>query len=218
MVPKMKRHPRRKTLSALGVVVLCVAACDPGWVNPVVGTGDGSGILPGAGAVAVANEDVALASPLVISALSGGGLLVYENDSCTIMKVLKATTTRFAGTGTCGHTGDGGPAIDAEIEEAGLGVGLWRNTSGDLFIDTDHGKGIRRIDGQTGVITALPVTVGDQEDIFGGSADPDGSFTYLVDDLGDHSTFTIRRVDAHGNDATLFTQTGSILPVIWRCK
>lgn len=207
----MKRRPKLKALAAMGVVVLCAAACDPGWVNPVVGTGDGTGTVPGT--VAVANEQVKLAAPEVISALPGGGLFVYDGTSCTIMKTLQDSTTRIAGSGICGNTGDGGPAIDAEIEASGLGVRFWANAVGDIYFETNFGANVRRIDGHTGTITAVPVTVAAQESIFGGSADPDGSFTYLVDNLGDHSTFTIRRTDPSGHDAAIFTRKEPNLPI-----
>lgn len=63
----------------------------------------------------------------------------------------------FAGTGTVGHTGDGGPALEAEI---GNPYGIAVDKNNNIYIT--EGDYIRRIDGQTGIITTIIGTGSDK--------------------------------------------------------
>ncbi len=65
------------------------------------------------------------------------------------------TISTVAGTATSGHTGDGGPAVNAELGEVNA---MATDAAGDVFM-TEYvngiGASIRRIDGVTGVITTI---------------------------------------------------------------
>lgn len=214
----MRRRPKLKALAALGVVMVCAAACNPGWINPMVGASNAFGQEPGN--VAIANEDVALHQPDVVAALPGGGSVVYDRYNCTLVKAGPKTSTLLAGIpGSCGHTGDGGPATAAKIGIFGLGTGLWVDAADDVYFTTDNFQGVRRIDGTTGVITTVPVTIvtapgGYTGSIGGGSLAPDGTFTYMEwEQLGGENALDIRRIDPSGHDVSLFAHAVAGAPV-----
>ena len=57
--------------------------------------------------------------------------------------------TRFAGSGKVGRGGDGGPAIDAEMDtHCGIAV----DRDGNAYISSEWSDNIRRVDAQTGII------------------------------------------------------------------
>ena len=57
--------------------------------------------------------------------------------------------TRFAGSGKVGRGGDGGPAVDAEMDtHCGIAV----DNDGNVYISSEWSNNIRRIDARTGVI------------------------------------------------------------------
>jgi streptogramin lyase len=58
----------------------------------------------------------------------------------------------FAGTGTAGYKGDGGPAARAELSEpAGVAV----DAKGNVYIADSSNDVVRRVDARTGVITTV---------------------------------------------------------------
>src|SRR5699024_8519812 len=143
------------------------------------------------------------------------GYLVYDDANCTIMLVAHGSATRYAGNGTCGSTGDGGPATDAALRVclAPLGSSLLADPDGNVYFTAEDagtcGQRVRRIDATTGIITQVPVTAGDGL-ILGASAEADGQLTYLVYRVEDDgsggmgSTVSdIRRIDPAGNDTLL---------------
>ncbi len=152
----MRGRTSLKLVGALvGVVALC-AACDPGWTNPVLGTG------------------------------------------------------------TCGDTGDGGPATAAEIEvnSAPFGSGLRTDVAGNVYFTTGSGSGpditIRRIDAATGMITTLPITVPDGVLLQGAAVDPDGSVVYefYETDDGGQGRYEIHRYDKSTGDTLVAITDG----------
>ena len=202
----MNKRAGLKVVGALvGLVALC-AACEPGWTNPVLGTGDGSGTTPGS--VSVAADQVALGYPLAMVDLGARGFLAYDAANCTIMLVAHGQATRFAGNGICGDTGDGGPATAAEIspDPMPIGGGISADPSGNVYFTTtlSSKSGIRRIDATTGDITTVSGTA--DERIFGLSAEANGQLTYLTDtevNSGLTDRWTLRRNDSKGNDSVL---------------
>lgn len=85
--------------------------------------------------------------PRAIAADSSGN--TYVADGSTVRKIdPTGTIDRFAGTGTLGFSGDGGPAVDADMEAGLLAV----DALGDVFVV--GGGRIRRIDTQ-GVIQTV---------------------------------------------------------------
>ena len=56
---------------------------------------------------------------------------VYIADNCRIREVSGGIINTIAGNGTCGTTGDGGPATSAEIQPVGLAV----DSSGNVYVN-----------------------------------------------------------------------------------
>ncbi|MBS1848191.1 MAG: hypothetical protein JST73_07920 [Actinobacteria bacterium] len=94
--------------------VAVAAACQAGWTGPALGTGDGSGPAPGQ--TGVSNTAVAMAQPGATLDLGARGVLTYDQSNCDIYLSTSSTTTLFAGDGTCGDSGDDGPATAASIQ------------------------------------------------------------------------------------------------------
>ena len=112
-------------------------------------------------------------SQTITTVASTGGGIVYDPGQlffdkfgnlyigCALCyKVLKIDTagiiTIFAGTGTIGSSGDGGPATAAEFNQPGA---ITTDTFGNVYIgDAGNGK-IRKVDVITGIITTFAGTV-----------------------------------------------------------
>ena len=60
--------------------------------------------------------------------------------------------TTFAGTGEAGHTGDGGPATDAKIDEI---YAIQVEANGDVYILQRFNPSIRKVDVGTGIISTV---------------------------------------------------------------
>lgn len=126
-----------------------------------------------------------------------GKLYISDTEAHRIRVVDLATgmIDTFAGTGEKGFSGDGGPALDAELAEPrDLEIG----PDGDLyFADTDNGA-VRAIDLDTGVIRTVvgtgelgldeeeqtPATETHLRRPFGVAFDPEGNL-YVMDSLND---------------------------------
>jgi sugar lactone lactonase YvrE len=77
----------------------------------------------------------------------------FVGGGCRIVKVShKGVMTVIAGTGRCGFSGDGGPAVEATLEDPN---GLAFDSAGNLYFAT--GNRIRRID-RNGIITTVAGT------------------------------------------------------------
>src|ERR1700722_4342814 len=64
------------------------------------------------------------------------------------------TISTFAGNGTAGYSGDGGPAIQAEINR---GVGLGGGGAGNIYLADQNNNRVRKVD-TSGVITTFAGT------------------------------------------------------------
>ena len=60
--------------------------------------------------------------------------------------------TTFAGTGEAGHTGDGGAAVDASIDEI---YAIQVDANGDVYILQRFNPSVRKIDAASGIITTV---------------------------------------------------------------
>ena len=79
--------------------------------------------------------------------ISGGG--------CRIVRVGKdGVVAVIAGTGTCGFSGDGGPATAAQLDDPN---GIAFDSAGNLYFSDSNNNRIRRIDGN-GIITTVAGT------------------------------------------------------------
>ena len=121
--------------------------------------------------------------------------------------------TTFAGTGEAGHTGDGGPATEAKIDEI---YAIQVDDNGDVYILQRFNPAIRRIDIATGIISTV---AGDTTVGYGGDGGPaiqaqmrepndcilDGDGGLLIADIQDQR---IRRLDIESGMISTFAGTG----------
>jgi len=111
--------------------------------------GDGSGSYSGDGGPAT---NAALNYPIGVAVDASGNLFVAQQYGQRIRKVsTNGVITTFAGNGNQGFSGDGGPAINASLNEA-CGVAL--DASGNLLIADYYNNRIRKVD-TNGIITTV---------------------------------------------------------------
>src|SRR3954453_17667899 len=132
----------------------------PGIVTTVAGSGT-AGFSGDGGPAAAAR----LATPSAVAFDRGGNLSTLHSDNHRIRRVDAASQiiTTFAGGGSPGVPGEGGPATAAGISPAGIAL----DASDNLFI-SDTGNRVRRVDAATRVIT----TVAGTDRGFGGDGGP----------------------------------------------
>jgi sugar lactone lactonase YvrE len=112
-------------------------------------------------------SQVSLGEPFGVALDGNGNWYVCEYKAHRITKVdPKGNATRFAGTGVAGYSGDGGPAIQAQLRQPHeLIVG----PGGQMYVADTYNHRVRRIDLRSGVITTL---AGTGEETFSGDGGP----------------------------------------------
>ena len=202
------RHPRGVAVDAASNLYIAdlgnhrVQRVDAeGNVTTVTGTGTRG--TSGDGGPAF---EAQLDNPQGVVVDSGGNL--YISGRAQIRRVDgSGTITTIAGIGESGYSGDGGPAIAAELNGPS---GLALDVSGNLYIADTSNYRIRRVDG-TGTITTI---AGIGESDYSGDGGPavlarlydpagvtvDGEGNLYIADSGNHS---IRRVDGAGTITTV---------------
>jgi hypothetical protein len=164
--------------------VALATGCNAGVLLPLAGDGS-SGNTGDAGPATQAQ----LVTPGATVAIPGGGFYVLDESSCVIRKVDGAATiTTVAGTGTCGESGDGGPATAAQIDPGttnGAHEQLALDGAGNLYLAETQQNRVRRID-TSGVITTVGGDGNPSLACSGGSISPtaldvgpDGSTVYV---------------------------------------
>ena len=80
-----------------------------------------------------------------------GNLYFSDLGNNTIRRVDYRTGTieRVAGSGRAGRGGDGGPALDAELD---VGCGVAVDAASNVYIASEWGNNVRRVDIKTGLI------------------------------------------------------------------
>jgi DNA-binding beta-propeller fold protein YncE len=144
-----------------------------------------------------------------------GGLYICEVENHRIRRYdleTRALTT-VAGTGRAGYSGDGGPALEADMNEP---YEIRFDDAGNLFVVEMKNHIVRRINGKTGVITTV---AGTGREGYGGDGGPateallkqphsialDGMCGLLIADIGNHR---IRRVDLASGTIRTFAGNG----------
>lgn len=96
--------------------------------------------------------DASFTSPTAIAAAPDGSVYVVDDVAGVVRRVgADGTVTRFAGTGTAGFGGDGGPATDAQFDSPqGIVVG----PDGAVYVGDVRNRRVRRI-GTDGTITTV---------------------------------------------------------------
>ncbi|MDP9403481.1 MAG: hypothetical protein M3P85_09125 [Actinomycetota bacterium] len=138
-------------------------------------------------------------------AVSTAGKL-YISERCRVRKVEGGTITTVAGTGTCGFSGDGGPAREANIEARGIHL----DAAGNLYLAGPDTCRVRKVD-SSGTITTVAgtATCGGSGD--GGratSAQLKGPSEVVADASGnlyiaDTGNCRVRKVDPSGTITTV---------------
>ena len=157
-----------------------------------------------------------LTTPAGICADASNNLFIADSGNNRVVRVDAVTglLTLVAGNGTGSSSGDGGPAAAASINTP-MGVAL--DGAGNLFISEFQGNRIRRVDGQTGVITTIAGT-GDSG--FSGDGGPatssvlshaagiafDSIGNLYVADMGNNR---VRRIDVQTGIITTVAGNGS---------
>ncbi|MBI4851013.1 MAG: SMP-30/gluconolactonase/LRE family protein [Acidobacteria bacterium] len=119
-----------------------------GIITTIAGTGEGN--FSGDGALA---KDAKLNQPSAIVKDNRGNLFIADSGNQRIRKIdTQGIITTIAGSNLEGSDGDGGPAKDATLV---FPSGLAIDKNDNLFIADSHTRKIRRIDAQTGIITAV---------------------------------------------------------------
>ena len=123
-----------------------------GIITTVAGNGSPGSLGDGGPATAAR-----LNSPRGIAIDASGDIYIGDRSNNKVRRVLAATgvITTYAGTGTAGYTGDGGPALAARLDRP-QGIHLAGN--GDLYVADANNNVVRMISGATGIITTFAGT------------------------------------------------------------
>jgi hypothetical protein len=131
-------------IGVVGLGALAFSACQPGWINPLAGTGQAGSTGDGGPAV-----DATFQQPgHIVYEQSTGAYYVVDGGACVIRKVAPGgTISTVAGNGTCGYSGDGGPATEAQINpvSGGLGGGIAQDAAGNLYLADSSNNALRKI-------------------------------------------------------------------------
>ena len=177
-----------------------------GFIATIAGTNSSGDNGPAVEAVMNFPSDVAVGRK--------GNLYIAGGISHTIRRVDTAgTITTLAGSGESGFSGDGGPAVEAQLD---FPKGVALGTAGNLYIADTNNNRIRRVD-PSGTITTI---AGTGQSGFEGDngpaiearlASPEGLALDAAGNLyvADVSNHRIRRIDLSGTITTIAGTGGS---------
>ncbi len=196
--------------AALILGLLCLSTATAGEVVTIAGNGQNKYIGDGGPATSAG-----VGGPFGIVLGPDGALYICETTTHVIRKVNLETglTTTIAGTGKKGHSGDGGPATEAQVDEP---YEIRFDKAGHLYFVDRLAAVVRKVDAQTGIITTI---AGTGEPGFGGDGGPatqaqlrqphsivlDNSGNLYICDIGNHR---VRRVDLTTGLISTFAGTG----------
>jgi sugar lactone lactonase YvrE len=144
-----------------------------------------------------------------------GNLYVADRDNGAVRKISSdGRITTVAGTGVRGYSGDGGPAVKAQLDQP---QGFAFDRAGNLYVSDSANNRVRRIDARTGIITTIagngqqgysgdggPATKATLSDPYGLAFDARGNLYVAEPDDG-----VVRRIDPRGV-ITTFAGTGHL--------
>ena len=134
-------------------------------------------------------------------------LIIADYDNCRIRKISGGIITTIAGNGTCGFSGDGGPATDAELDNP-ISVAIDR--IGNIYVADANNHRIRKIDTSGNILT---ISGGGPSYIDGepASAAALGLPTYIAVDTFDNiyiSDRSIYKINSSGRIKIVVDQCG----------
>jgi len=123
-----------------------------GDISPVAGTD-----FAGYNGDDIAATSASLYYPWNVALDSGGNFYIADSSNHRVRQVISATgfITTVAGTGAFGFSGDGGPAVSAQLDTP---YGVTVDGDGNLYIADYYNYRVRRVDGATGDITTFAGT------------------------------------------------------------
>ncbi|MGH7137292.1 MAG: hypothetical protein ACREHD_16235 [Pirellulales bacterium] len=191
---------KRRTISVVLGLLFLAPACSRGElvIETVAGTGR-AGDNGREGSAAEINID----QPFGVEFGPDGALYICEVGQHRVrrLELEKGHLTTVAGSGRKGYAGDGGPAVDADLNEP---YEVRFDSQGNLFFVEMRNCVVRRVDKQSGRISTV---AGDGHPGFGGDGGPatraslrdphsiafDANDRLYIADIGNHR---IRRVDS----------------------
>jgi sugar lactone lactonase YvrE len=188
----------------------CIRKVDAqtGTISTIAGTGNSGDSGDGGPA-----SDAKLDKPCGVFADASGNVYISDTNNDRVRMVDTAgTITAFAGTGSGGYSGDGGPAVNAKLKKPS---GIYGDSSGIIYIaDTDNHV-IRSVDGgiiQTVAGSNASGNEGDGEEATEAELNKpkavvvDGAGNLYIADTDNHR---IRKVDATTKKISRFAGTSS---------
>ena len=185
-------------------------AYEAGIITTIAGTGEAG--YTGDGGPA---PEALMREPFMCAFDAAGNLYVAESRNHCVRRIdaRTGTITTVAGTGELGYSGDGGPAVEAQMSEP-YSIRIDRND--DLYIVDRLNCAVRRVDAATGIITTV---AGTGEAGYSGDGGPgteamlrepndcflDGRGGLLIADIQDQR---IRRLDLASGIITTFAGNG----------
>ena len=206
-------HPSDVAVNKLGHIVFC--DYNNNRVRKIVGgiittiAGNGSATSTGDGLPATA---ATLNGPAGVCFDTSGNLLIAEHYKIRIINATTGIISTYAGTGTPGSVGDGGPATAAQLNTVNF---ISADAKNNLFISDNANHRIRKVTG-SGIITTIagngsagsggdgsPATMAQLSYPSGAVADKAGN-VYIADALNNK----VRKINTAGIIST-FAGTGT---------
>ncbi|HEX4998513.1 MAG TPA: hypothetical protein VFY29_09810, partial [Terriglobia bacterium] len=176
-----------------------------GRIRTVAGTGEAG--FSGDGGPATAAK---LQSPVRVAVDAAGNLYIADGGNARIRKVASTgVISTVAGVGRAGFSGDGGPAVSAQI---GLVVGLGVDAAGNIYIADADSARVRKIAANGGAITTIAGKGGVGSNGDGGPARSAQIqlFNLAVDGPGNVFIVEANRIRKIGADGVIRLFAGSV--------
>ncbi|PYJ79967.1 MAG: hypothetical protein DME22_24705, partial [Verrucomicrobia bacterium] len=207
-----------RNLAAEILLSVCIIGITQGGsAAPLISTFAGTGVAgySGEGGVATGAQ---LNNPYGIARGPDGALYVCDMENHRVRRVSRdGTITTAAGTGKRGYSGDGGPALQAELNEP---YEVHFDKAGNMFFVEMRNHIVRRVDAETKIISTVAGTGREGFSGDGGRAtkaqlkqphslqfDPKGDL--YICDIGNNR---VRKVDMKTGTVSTFAGTGEKLP------